>query len=59
MILQGLDAAMMARLLSLDRPGDNDSWLLFGPTFDAEASEPAPKPAPPDGGEAPLRWAAE
>ncbi len=49
MILQGLTPELLVRLLSLDRPGDDDSWLLFGPQWvEAEEEEAAP-----------LQWAAE
>jgi hypothetical protein len=48
MILQGLSPELLVRLLSLDRPGDDDSWLLFGP------EEP-----PAEEVETPFRWAAE
>jgi hypothetical protein len=56
MILHGLSPEVLARLLSLDRAGDRDSWLLYGPTaaFAVEAET-----EPEDSGEAPLRWAAE
>ena len=48
MILQGLSPELLARLLNLDRPGDTDSWLLFGPepTGSEEAEED-------------MKWAAE
>jgi hypothetical protein len=49
MILQGLSPELMARLLNLDRPGDDDSWLLFGPEEPAAEAEE----------ELPFRWAAE
>ena len=50
MILQGVTPDVLVRLLNLDRPGDDDSWLLFGP-------EP---PVTEEDGEAPaLKWAAE
>ena len=50
MIVQGLSAEFLVRLLSLDRPGDDDSWLLFGPELRAtEAAAEQP----------PSRWAAE
>ena len=48
MILQGLTPELLVRLLNLDRPGDDDSWLLFGPEW-PEAEEEA----------APWKWAAE
>jgi hypothetical protein len=48
MILQGMTPELLARLLRLDRPGDDDSWLLFGPEWPAEDEE-----APP------MKWAAE
>lgn len=49
MILQGLSPELLVRLLSLDRPGDDDSWLLFGPE----------EPAPEEAHAPPFRWAAE
>ena len=50
MIVQGLSAELLVRLLSLDRPGDDDSWLLFGPEPPVtEEAEDQPQ----------LRWAAE
>lgn len=54
MILHGLKAETLARLLSLDRPGAEESWLLFGPTEPFAVESPAAEPAQP-----PLRWAAE
>jgi hypothetical protein len=53
MILHGLSPETLARLLSIDRPGAEESWLLFGPT-EAFAVEPAEQEA-----DEPLRWAAE
>lgn len=51
MMLQGLSIELLVRLLSLDRPGDDDSWLLFGPQAGlVEEVEPE---------EPPIRWAAE
>ncbi len=50
MMLQGLSPEFLVRLLNLDRPGDDDSWLLFGPETHA-VEEVAEAPA--------LRWAAE
>ena len=53
MILHGLSPETLARLLSIDRPvGDDDSWLLFGPTesFAVIAAKDEDEP---------LRWAAE
>ena len=53
MILHGLSPETLARLLSIDRPvGDDDSWLLFGPTeaFAVEAANDEDEP---------LLWAAE
>jgi hypothetical protein len=47
-ILQGLSAELLARLLNLDRPGDTDSWLLFGPEL-----------AGPDEVDDEMKWAAE
>ena len=52
MILHGLSPETLARLLSIDRPVGDDSWLLFGPT-EAFVVEPAEEP------EEPMRWAAE
>lgn len=52
MILQGLSPELLVRLLSLDRPGDDDSWLLFG-GHAALVEEAAPQEEPP------VRWAAE
>jgi len=50
MMLQGLNPEFLVRLLNLDRPGDDDSWLLFGPEMSAaEEDEHAPV----------FRWAAE
>ena len=56
MIVQGLGAEMLTRLLKLDRPGDDDAWLLFGPNdpLVVEPAETRLKPAA-----TPLRWAAE
>jgi hypothetical protein len=48
MILQGLSIDFLVRLMSLDRRGDDDSWLLFGPEPPAPAED-----------ESELRWAAE
>ena len=42
MILQGLSPELLVRLLSLDRPGDDDSWLLFGPEEPAAEKAQAP-----------------
>jgi len=52
MILQGLSPELLVRLLSLDRPGGDDSWLLYGP-------EPAPEDATEVENPQPIRWAAE
>ena len=53
MILQGLSPELLARLLNLDRPGDTDSWLLFGPEQpgpeDAEAELNGPRNRPAGG----------
>lgn len=50
MILQGLSIDLLVRLMSLDRSGDDDSWLLFGPE---------PPAAVPQDEEAERRWATE
>jgi hypothetical protein len=50
MILQGLSPEVLVRLLSLDRPGDDDSWLLFGPEEPVTVDESQVPP---------LKWAAE
>lgn len=51
MMLQGLSPEFLIRLLNLDRPGDDDSWLLFGPDMPAAEKDEAQAPA--------LKWAAE
>lgn len=50
MIVQGLTVEVLVRLMNLDRRGDDDSWLLFGPEPPAvEPEEPVVE----------IRWAAE